>query len=163
MWWMVFVVAWSMLTVSIMPGGADAQAAGAGTWELLLKSAGIAAMHTAITHYNTAIFLDRTNIGKSQILLPGGKCRDRDDEQVLKHDCTAHSVMFDVANPSVRPLWIETDTWCSSGQFQFDGTLIQTGGDFEGIKKIRALVPCPPDGNCDWHEYANQELADDRW
>ena len=41
--------------------------------------------------------------------------------------------------------------------------MIQTGGDKEGVKKIRALVPCPADGDCDWHEYQTSELADGRW
>jgi hypothetical protein len=104
--WVVLVLTASLCQL------ADAQG---GTWDLLLKNAGIASMHTMITHYNTAILLDRTNIGKSQIRLPNGRCRNRKDEQVLKHDCTAHSVMFDLATNTVRALYIETDTWCSSG------------------------------------------------
>ncbi|KAG0563931.1 hypothetical protein KC19_8G070500 [Ceratodon purpureus] len=151
---------WLVLVTASLLQLVDAQG---GTWELLLKKAGIASMHTMITHYNTAIMLDRTNIGKSQIKLPNGRCRNRKDEQVLKHDCTAHSVMFDLDTNTVRALYIETDTWCSSGQFQYDGTMIQTGGDKDGVKKIRALVPCPADGNCDWHEYATSELEDPRW
>lgn len=59
---------------------------------------------------------------------------------VLKHDCTAHSVLFDPSTNSVRPLTIQTDTWCSSGQFMPDGTLMQTGGDFEGVRKVRYLL-----------------------
>jgi hypothetical protein len=34
-----------------------------GTWQLLVQNAGIASIHTAITQYDTAILLDRTNIG----------------------------------------------------------------------------------------------------
>ena len=69
-------------------------------------------------------------------LLPGGACRDSND-LVLKHDCTAHSVLFDPSTNTVRPLTILTDTWCSSGQFEPDGTLLQTGGDYEGVRKVR--------------------------
>lgn len=68
--------------------------------------------------------------------LPGGACRDSND-LVLKHDCTAHSVLFDPSTNTVRPLTILTDTWCSSGQFEADGTLLQTGGDYEGVRKVR--------------------------
>jgi hypothetical protein len=32
----------------------------------------------------------------------------------------------------VRALWMQTYTWCSSGQFTADGTLVQTGGYGEG-------------------------------
>ena len=62
----------------------------------------------------------------------------------------------------IRPLFIYTDIWCSSGQFMADGTLVQTGGDFEGNKKIRTLAPYPSAGNCDWVE-TNVPLARGRW
>jgi hypothetical protein len=42
-----------------------------GTWELVVPNAGIAAMHAAVTRYGTVVLLDRTNIGASQIALPG--------------------------------------------------------------------------------------------
>jgi len=63
-------------------------------------------------------------------------CRDSND-LVLPHDCTAHSVLYDPGSNSVRPLFLQTDPWCSSGQFMPDGTLMQTGGDFDGVRKIR--------------------------
>eukprot|EP00250_Pteridium_aquilinum_P029644 c3988_g1_i1 orf=44-253(+) len=43
-----------------------------GSWQLLLQNAGIASMHTAVTHYGNVVFLDRTDIGPSQINLTGG-------------------------------------------------------------------------------------------
>lgn len=133
-----------------------------GTWEQLLENAGIASMHTAITHYDTAIFLDRTNIGASEIALPNGNCRRNNDELALKRDCTAHSVMFDPTSNEVRALFVQTDTWCSSGQFDADGVMIQTGGDYEGIKKIRSFTPCGLNGDCDWVE-TDTELEEGRW
>jgi hypothetical protein len=138
------------------------QVAGQGSWQLLVKNAGVSSMHCALSHYDTAIILDRTNIGPSQIRLAGGRCRDQPLERMLKHDCTAHSIMFTPGPNKVRPLFIYTDTWCSSGQFMADGTLVQTGGDFEGNKKIRTLAPCPSAGNCDWVE-TNVPLARGRW
>ncbi len=66
-----------------------------------------------------------------------GACRNDPNDLTLQHDCTAHSVLFDPATNTVRPLTILTDTWCSSGQFSPDGTLVQTGGDFDGFKVVR--------------------------
>lgn len=152
---------WVMLVVVVLAGVSQSDGQG-GSWEQLVENAGIASMHTAITHYNTAIFLDRTNIGASEIALPNDNCRYNDNELALKRDCTAHSVMFDSSSNSIRPLFVQTDTWCSSGQFDADGTMIQTGGDFEGIRKIRTLAPCGRNGDCDWDE-TDTELREGRW
>jgi hypothetical protein len=138
-------------------------AAPIGTWQLLDKSAGIASMHTAVTRFHTVLMLDRTNIGPSLINLPNGRCRINPADQVLKRDCTAHGVMLSVANNGIRPLFIQTDTWCSSGQFLPDGTLLQTGGNLDGAQKIRRIAPCRSTGTCDWVEDPNTELADPRW
>lgn len=119
-------------------------------------------MHTALTRFGTLVMLDRTNIGASQINLPDGKCRASND-LVLQSDCSAHSVVFDPATKTVRPLFLMTDPWCSSGQFMPDGTLMQTGGDFDGLRKIRTFVPCEPSGTCDWVESTTQELQSGRW
>ena len=136
--------------------------AGQGTWTVLNNNAGISSMHTMVTHYDTAIFLDRTNIGPSQIKLPNGRCRQNPRERISKTDCYAHSVMFTPGPNTVRPLYIFTDTWCSSGHFIANGQMVQTGGDFEGNRKIRTLSPCASRGNCDWVE-TNDVLAVGRW
>lgn len=141
----------------------------AARWELLIENAGIASMHTAVTRYGSAVLLDRTNIGASEIALPKGVCRDNPQDQRLQHDCTAHSVLLSLSAPSaatatVRPLKVQTDTWCSSGQFTSDGTLWQTGGDFDGLYKIRSFAPCPDSsGDCDWVESDSPTLQDARW
>ncbi|KAB1224213.1 Galactose oxidase [Morella rubra] len=134
-----------------------------GTWELLVANAGIASMHTAVTRYNTVVLLDRTNIGPSRKMLPRGHCRFDPKEAVLKRDCYAHSVVLDLKTNTVRPLMILTDTWCSSGQFLPDGTLLQTGGDMDGVKRIRKFQPCEAEGFCDWVELKDVELANGRW
>jgi hypothetical protein len=59
--------------------------------------------------------------------------------QTSTHDCTAHSAIYDIASGTIRPLFIETDTWCSSGQFDTDGTLVQTGGDNDGFTKVKII------------------------
>lgn len=134
-----------------------------GSWELLLENAGIASMHTAVTHYGNVILLDRTDIGPSQISLPDGACRNDPTDLNQTVDCTAHSVLLTLSPNSVRPLSIQTDTWCSSGQFFPDGTLVQTGGDFDGFTKVRTFSPCSSSGSCDWVESSSQYLQDGRW
>eukprot|EP00249_Psilotum_nudum_P009807 c22165_g1_i1 orf=648-2309(+) len=133
-----------------------------GSWQVLLQNAGIASMHTTVTQYDNVVFLDRTNIGPSQIDLNGGRCRDNPMDRVLNHDCTAHSVIFTPGSNTVRPLFVYTDTWCSSGFFLPNGTLLQTGGDFDGNSKARMFTPCPSNGACDWEEL-DQPLQAGRW
>eukprot|EP00250_Pteridium_aquilinum_P030123 c40694_g1_i1 orf=57-677(+) len=134
-----------------------------GGWEVLLENAGIASMHTAVTHYGNVVLLDRTDIGPSQISLPAGHCRNDPTDINQTVDCTAHSVLFMPGANTVRPLSIQTDTWCSSGQFFADGTLWQTGGDFDGFTKVRTFSPCSSSGSCDWVESSTQYLQDGRW
>jgi hypothetical protein len=153
----------SLVVVVVVLGWLHEVVAQGGSWQLLLANAGISSMHTAVTHYDTCVFLDRTNIGPTQILLPNGRCRYQPLERILTVDCYAHSVMFNPRTKTVRALFIFTDTWCSSGQFFADGTLVQTGGDFEGNKKIRTLTPCTASGTCDWVELNSTQLAFGRW
>ncbi|GAB4833874.1 hypothetical protein Ancab_032122 [Ancistrocladus abbreviatus] len=134
-----------------------------GTWELLVPNAGIASMHTAVTHFGTVVLLDRTNIGPTRKMLRKGHCRFDQNDTLSKKDCYAHSVLFDPQSNQIRPLMILTDTWCSSGQFLPDGTLLQTGGDLDGWRKIRKFVPCDPTQFCDWEELNDIELANGRW
>ncbi|CAL9002666.1 unnamed protein product [Prunus brigantina] len=134
-----------------------------GTWDLLVENAGVSSMHTAVTRFNTVVLLDRTNIGPSRKMLSKGHCRSDPNDAVLKHDCYAHSVLFDPQTNQIRPLMINTDTWCSSGQFLPDGSLLQTGGDLDGFKKIRKFDPCELNGSCDWVELADVELSEGRW
>ncbi|KAK9123844.1 hypothetical protein Sjap_013446 [Stephania japonica] len=134
-----------------------------GTWELLVPNAGIASMHSAVTHYNTVVLLDRTDIGASRLRLPKGHCRRDPHDQALKIDCFAHSVELHLPTNQIRPLTILSDTWCSSGQFLPDGTLLQTGGAFDGSRKFRKFSPCNPDRLCDWEELAEPQLDAARW
>lgn len=134
-----------------------------GTWDLLVPNAGISSMHTAVTRFNTVVLLDRTNTGPSRKMLRKGHCRLDPHDAVLKRDCYAHSVLFDLQTNQIRPLMILTDTWCSSGQFLHDGTLLHTGGDLDGFKKIRKFDPCDINGSCDWVELDDVELSEGRW
>ncbi|RWW65274.1 hypothetical protein BHE74_00027426 [Ensete ventricosum] len=137
-----------------------------GTWEVVLEDAGIASMHTAVTRFGTVVLLDRTGIGASRLRLPRGRCRIDPGDSFLPpggKDCSAHSALFDPSSRRLRPLSVLTDTWCSSGQFLPNGTLLQSGGDLDGLRKLRAFSPCPLDGSCDWLELDSPLLADGRW
>ncbi|KAK8964869.1 hypothetical protein KSP40_PGU009985 [Platanthera guangdongensis] len=108
-------------------------------------------MHMQLLRNDRVIIFDRTDFGRSNLSMPDGKCRDDARDLALKHDCTAHSVEYDVAGNSFRPLTILTNTWCSSGAVTADGRLIQTGGFNDGDRAVRFFQPCD-DGSCDWVE-----------
>lgn len=136
-------------------------AASAGRWQLLQKSIGVSAMHMQLLHNDNLIIFDRTDFGPSNISLPDSKCREDQNDLALKVDCTAHSVQYDVASNTFRPLTILSDTWCSSGAVSPDGRLIQTGGYNDGERRARIFTPCQG-VTCDWQEIQDA-LAVRRW
>ncbi|CAA3033751.1 Hypothetical predicted protein [Olea europaea subsp. europaea] len=129
--------------------------AAGGKWDLLLPNIGISAMHMQLLNNDKVVIFDRTDNGRSNISLPKGKCGND------PNDCTAHSVEYDVATNSVRPLRLLTDTWCSSGAVMLDGTLIQTGGFNHGDHAVRVYKPCRG-YYCDWQEFKHG-LTQRRW
>ncbi|KAL9395049.1 hypothetical protein Peur_014334 [Populus x canadensis] len=135
-------------------------AVGRGWWQLLQKNIGIAAMHMQLLNNDRVVIYDRTDYCKSNISLPGGKCRNNSWELVIKYDCTAHSVEYDVLANKFRPLMVQTNVWCSSGAVVPDGSLIQTGGFNDGERKVRTFYPC--NGDCDWVE-TGDGLKATRW
>nr|XP_043636729.1 aldehyde oxidase GLOX1-like [Erigeron canadensis] len=128
-------------------------AAGGGSWSLLLPSIGLSAMHMQLLPNDRVVMYDRTDFGTSNISLPNGKCRPNTT------DCSAHSVEYDIASNSVRPLMVLTDFWCSSGSLMPDGTLVQTGGWTNGIRVVRNYKSCD---KCDWQEVP-LGLSQPRW
>ncbi|XP_057867426.2 aldehyde oxidase GLOX-like [Cryptomeria japonica] len=133
-----------------------------GRWNLLVEKGGVSAMHMITTYKNTVAMFDRTNFGPSQLLLDNGRCRDNPQDQFLTHDCWAHSIEYNIATNTIRPLMIFTDTWCSSGAFAANGTLVQTGGWRDGATDIRYFVPCS-DASCDWDNSEPVKLLANRW
>lgn len=141
----------------------EADVSSKGSWELLVKDAGVSAMHMVLLPSNKVIIFDRTDFGPSNLSLVGGACREDPNDLALKRDCWAHSVEYDIASNSVRPLTILTDTWCSSGGLNSNGDLIQTGGYNDGSLVVRRFnKECSNKGQCDWQEAPNQ-LAAGRW
>ncbi|XP_047306605.1 aldehyde oxidase GLOX-like [Impatiens glandulifera] len=151
--WIIFFVAVLAGIIESVDGG------GWGRWDLLQSSVGITAMHMQLLPNDRIVILDRTDFGKSNISLPNGNCRRDWKDKALKVDCTAHSVEYDVVTNSVRPLYVMTDVWCSSGSLMSDGRLVQTGGFNDGDHAVRTIRPCL---NCDWTE-TSTELINRRW
>ncbi|XVF43050.1 hypothetical protein PTKIN_Ptkin02bG0009800 [Pterospermum kingtungense] len=110
-------------------------------------------MHVQLLPNNKVIIFDRTEVGPSNLSLPAGSF-------CPKNDCTAHSVIYDVVSNTFKPLHVLTDTWCSSGALDPDGTLIETGGYGDGDHVIRTFTPCD---TCDWFELNATRLIDRRW
>ncbi|KAL2538266.1 glyoxal oxidase-related protein [Forsythia ovata] len=135
--------------------------AAVGKWELLQSNIGISAMHMQLLNNGKVIIFDRTDFGPSNISLPNGKCRNDPNDTALPIDCTAHSVEYDIALNTIRPLMVLTDVWCSSGAVMSDGVLLQTGGFNDGEHAVRTYKPCN-DNSCDWQEIKNG-LAQRRW
>ncbi|XP_059655918.1 aldehyde oxidase GLOX-like [Cornus florida] len=131
-----------------------------GQWVLLQKSIGISAMHMQLLNNNKVVIFDRTDFGTTPLNLPHGQCRHND--AVVKVDCTAHSIVYDVASNTFRPLAVQTNVWCSSGAVHPNGTLIQTGGYLAGDRKIRLFSPCYDLQECDWVELPTN-LTVRRW
>ncbi|KAL2515450.1 glyoxal oxidase-related protein [Forsythia ovata] len=138
---------------------------GKGTWQLLLNNTGVVSMHMALTHHNTVIMFDQIESGQSGYRLKrrynGTRCRGT-REDLEDWSCYAHSVEYDVLRNRIRPLHIQTDTWCSSGSFLSNGTLVQTGGFGHGSRRIRYFEPCANGHICDWKQ-TERLLSDDRW
>uniref|UniRef100_A0A0D6QT77 Galactose oxidase-like Early set domain-containing protein n=1 Tax=Araucaria cunninghamii TaxID=56994 RepID=A0A0D6QT77_ARACU len=141
-----------------------------GRWELLVQNAGVSAMHMTLLHTNKVLIFDQTEAGPSQIMRTDPPCNS--NAPPSSEDCWAHSIEYDIATNTVRPLHVITDTFCSSGSFAANGTLVQTGGWNNGDRVTRYFTPCS-DRACDWVEsqallssrrwYAsNQILPDDR-
>nr|XP_043618467.1 aldehyde oxidase GLOX1-like [Erigeron canadensis] len=124
-----------------------------GSWSVLRSSIGISAMHMQLLPNDRVIVFDRTDFGVSNISLPKGKCRPNST------DCSAHSVEYDVASNSIRPLMVLTNVWCSSGSLMRDGRLVQTGGWADGYRVVRTYNSCD---SCDWQEIRNG-LNQARW
>ncbi|OVA00311.1 Glyoxal oxidase [Macleaya cordata] len=135
---------------------------GGGEWVLLHQSIGISAMHMQLLHNNKVVMFDRTDFGPSNLSLPFGTCRFDPNDVALQTDCTAHSLIYDVSSNNIRPLMVQTDTWCSSGSVIPNGTLVQTGGYNDGDRVVRTFAPCPDFDRCDWIELP-EYLSVRRW
>ncbi|CAL9121884.1 unnamed protein product [Musa textilis] len=165
-----FVLPLLLVLVGVSTVRTAARVKGRGEWRLLRASIGISAMHMQLLPDDTVVIFDRTDFGRSNISLPGGRCRFDSYDLALTTDCTAHSVLLVLPSAAVRPLSLLTDTWCSSGALLPNGSLLQTGGFNDGDRAIRLFSPSRG-GRSDWVErpvylsvrrwYASNQLLPD--
>ena len=73
--------------------------------------------------------------------------------------CIAHSLEYDVTTNTIKPLFIQTGIWCSSGTIMPNGQFVQTRGFNDGEMSVRVFKPYP---TFDWEEIENG-LAAQRW
>ncbi|KAL5704926.1 (methyl)glyoxal oxidase [Ranunculus cassubicifolius] len=135
-----------------------------GNWVFLRNNTGVVAMHMTVTRHNTVLLFDQTSAGPSEYNFqrsPDGRQCSGLPRSLSDPACSAHSVEYHIGRNSIRPLTLQTDTWCSSGSFLSNGTLQQTGGYGDGIRRIRYFEPCST-SRCDWRE-SRSSLADNRW
>lgn len=125
------------------------QAAAGESWQLLQKNIGISVMHMQLLHNDRVVMYDATDFGPSNLSFPGGMCARDFNGRRFKIDCTAHSVEYNVATNTFRPLAVQTNMWCSSGAVMHNGALVQTGGFKAGDRAVRIFKPCPI---CNWEE-----------
>ncbi|GLJ08370.1 hypothetical protein SUGI_0087410 [Cryptomeria japonica] len=152
-------VAW-LVIVAFCWGQTDGQLQG--SWELLLENAGISSMHSVLLHTNRVLMYDRQGRGPSNISRTDPACSNAPRPLPFDSECWSHSVEYDIATNTVRPLHLVTDTWCSSGAVLSDGTVIQTGGFGDGGNMTRIFKPCT-DQTCDWVESTTEKLIFKRW
>lgn len=151
-----------VLLLSVIQSSVGAQTVYPGSWEILVEKGGVSAMHMTTTYKNTVVMYDRTDYGASELRLPNGICRDDPNDLKLTHDCWAHSIEYNIDTKTLRPLMVMTDTWCSSGAFAANGTLVSTGGFNDGGKAVRSFVPCA-NSACDWDDSDPNGLQENRW
>ncbi|KAF6137226.1 hypothetical protein GIB67_030990 [Kingdonia uniflora] len=147
-----------ILNLMVLPSSAVGGLRSQGQWSTLLNNTGVVAMHMAVTHRNTVILFDQLDAGRSGLEL--NRCL-RSHRNASDSSCWAHSIEYHIDSNSIRPLSLATNTWCSSGSFLSNGTLLQTGGYGDGSRRIRYFKPCSND-HCNWRE-SKALLVEDRW
>ncbi|KAH9323358.1 hypothetical protein KI387_017997, partial [Taxus chinensis] len=118
-----------------------------GRCDLLLENFSVSAMHMTLLHTNKVLIFNQTLVGPSQITRTDPSCNKTSSPAT--EDCWVHSIEYDIASNMVRPLHIIIDTFCSSGSFASNGTLVQTSGWINGDRVTRYFTLCS-DSSYDW-------------
>ncbi|CAI5999122.1 unnamed protein product [Closterium sp. NIES-64] len=102
----------------------------------------VSGIHTALTHYKTILYIDRTDVSNTYAKLPNGR--------------TAYAEEYSFATGSLRALDVKSNVFCSAGAIDPYGRLISIGGTsdanatnladplLDGSASIRSFTPCPP-------------------
>ena len=135
----------------VVPGGRVPHADG---WSLVQRGlSGVAAMQLTIISPTHALIFDKVEHNYASI-----------------EGAPAWSVLYDINTDELRPLLLESNSFCASGAFLSNGTLITIGGnrpaivdannnlyhDVDGRQSIRIFEPCSdPSGACNILDMVN--------
>ncbi|KAK7449236.1 hypothetical protein VKT23_013381 [Stygiomarasmius scandens] len=142
----------SLLASAVFGSIATAQYA-PGQWSLVQDGhSGVSALELAIVSETTAMILDKVEHNSLQT-----------DGHI------AWAAELDLVTRTVRPLNPTSNTWCGTGSFLSNGTMVSSGGHRvvitgrNGLAAIRLFTPCE-DKNCDIIEDDDvRRMASLRW
>ncbi|KAK9055046.1 hypothetical protein SSX86_026126 [Deinandra increscens subsp. villosa] len=135
--------------LGISDGGSDyakpeLEAKFMGEWVIDNPNAGVAAMQLQLMPNDQVVWFDTTSLGISGFKLPEGVPCPLNPEAKNQPDCFAHAIAYDWKTTKYRPLTLQGDAWCSSGNLWPNGNLMATGGTFSGDRAIRVLANDDP-------------------
>ncbi|KAJ7589706.1 glyoxal oxidase N-terminus-domain-containing protein [Mycena floridula] len=131
----------------------DPRAFVSGTWSLVQQgTTGVSAMQLAVVSETTAVIFDKV-----------------EHNPLTVNGHVAWSVELNLNTKTVRALNPTSNTWCATGSFLGNGTLLSSGGNpivitgQDGTQGLRFFTPCS-DGTCDIFENQNViRLTSKRW
>lgn len=146
------------LTLSVVPTVHAAtysiDSAYTGTWTLKQTgSTGVAAMQIAVVDNDQIIVLDRV---------------ENNPLQIQGHP--AWGAIYTISNASVRPIAMQSNSFCAGGSWLSNGTLANIGGDPRssssskgGVNAIRLFTPCGSGACGIYDDPAQLHLNSPRW
>ncbi|KAG9285305.1 hypothetical protein G9A89_001439 [Geosiphon pyriformis] len=114
----------------------------------------VAAMHIVLTAATKMLIIDKAELS----------------DEAKSNGQFAYSVEYDLDTKLIRPLTLNTNSFCSGGSFLGNGQLVESGGGEKtggkaqsdvGFQALRLFNPCT-DNTCDWQENVNG-LDSYRW
>ncbi|KAJ7840231.1 glyoxal oxidase N-terminus-domain-containing protein [Mycena leptocephala] len=146
------------LILSLVPhasasGQLDTRASVPGAWSLVQKgTTGVSGMQLAVVSETKAIIYDKV-----------------EHNALTVNGHVAWAVELDLNTQQVRALNPLSNSWCATGSFIGNGTLINSGGNpvvitgANGLQGLRLFTPCT-DGTCDVYENPTRiRLTSARW
>ncbi|KAJ7767069.1 glyoxal oxidase N-terminus-domain-containing protein [Mycena olivaceomarginata] len=125
-----------------------------GAWSLMQHgTSGVSGMQLAIVTETTAVIFDK--VEHNPLMTEDGN--------------PAWTAELDLNTHVVRPLHALSNTWCATGSFLGNGTLLSSGGNpivitgQNGLQALRFFTPCQ-DGTCDiWENSSVVRTTSPRW
>ncbi|KAJ6622429.1 glyoxal oxidase N-terminus-domain-containing protein [Mycena sp. CBHHK59/15] len=125
-----------------------------GAWSLVQQgTSGVSGMQLAIVTETTAVIFDK--VEHNPLMTEDGN--------------PAWTAELNLNTHVVRPLHALSNTWCATGSFLGNGTLLSSGGNpivitgQDGLQSLRFFTPCQ-DGTCDiWENSSVVRTTSPRW